>query len=242
MAIKLTSIRKVVLQSGWPPIQWLSWVWINSTESFSNPQQLNLSWISVFCLMSRLFHAALRTVSSTFVVWGRARTAADTANNTKPVSPSTTMYYSSKSRKDSRNNDKDLGGGGGFSLHYAVIISQFRSTPCQPHARHTCMLRDFTDWATSYCGVHMSSCPMSIHTYCMIPTTCATSTSWEWWLKWFTYHIQAGGKAGSIIITNTLLIMRAELFLAGRCIRHDSCSRSRHVMIKTIDGCFDTQL
>ena len=92
--------------------------------------------------MSRLFHAALRTVSSTLVVWGRARTAADTANNTKPVSPSTTMYYSSKSRKDSRNNDKDWGGGGrGFSLHYALIISQFRSTPCQPHARHTCMLR-----------------------------------------------------------------------------------------------------
>ena len=106
--LKLTLIRKGVLQSGWP-IGIREWHWvslsvsINSTESFSNPQQLNLSWISVFCLISKLFHAARRTVSRTFVVWGRARTAADTANNTKPVSPSTTMYYSSKLRAQATN-------------------------------------------------------------------------------------------------------------------------------------------
>ena len=83
-----TSLR-VSLQTGWP-IEHVS-LWIYNSHELSNPQQLKLSWMLVFCSVLRLRHAAPRMLTRTFL--GTASVAADTPNRMKPVRPNTIMYY-----------------------------------------------------------------------------------------------------------------------------------------------------
>ena len=123
----LTSPRKVVLQIGWPSRQLTISLSISNLHSLLNPQQLNLSWISVFRWTFRLFQAAPRKVSSKFVVWGRARVAADTANNTKPVSPSTTMYYSIKFKEQHvKQRNKIIPMNNGMTIPKSFLYMYYR--------------------------------------------------------------------------------------------------------------------